>query len=70
MASHGGAVRVEIPVDLSKLFTMTYEFQPLKVVIEHIYSQLQAHSEGLGSLGDKVTAIDKSVVKCETETGK
>ena len=70
MASHGGAVRVEIPVDLSKLFTMTYEFQPLKIVIEHIYSQLQAHNEGLGDLGERMTKVDKSVAKCETETGK
>jgi isoleucyl-tRNA synthetase len=40
MASPGGSNRVEIPVDLNKIFTLTYEFQLLKQVLEHIYQQL------------------------------
>ncbi len=38
MAGKGG--HVEIPFDLNKIFSLTYEFQPLKEVLEHIYGQL------------------------------
>ena len=37
MAGKGGQ-HLEIPFDLNKMFSLTYEFQPLKEVIEHIYS--------------------------------
>jgi hypothetical protein len=33
----GKSGRAEIPFDLNKIFSLTYEFQPLKEVLEHIY---------------------------------
>ena len=38
MAHLGKAVSaVEIPFDLNKIFSLTYDFQPLKEVIEYIF---------------------------------
>ena len=32
--------KVEIPFDLNQVFTLTYGFDPLKEVIEHIFGRL------------------------------
>jgi hypothetical protein len=37
----GGTVKVDIPFDLNKIFSLTYEFQPLKEVLEYIFGQLK-----------------------------
>lgn len=37
----GGSSHIEIPFDLNKLFSLQYEFQPLKEVLEHIFGRLQ-----------------------------
>ena len=31
---------VEIPFDLNKIFSLTYEFQPLKEVLEYLFAEL------------------------------
>lgn len=36
----GSNSRADIPFDLNKIFSLTYEFQPLKEVLEHLYGQL------------------------------
>ena len=36
---------VEIPFDLNKIFSLTYEFQPLKEVLEHIYGELKKNGD-------------------------
>ena len=30
----------DIPFDLNKIFSLTYEFQPLKEVLEHLFGRL------------------------------
>jgi hypothetical protein len=43
MSSNGGggeSSKIEIPFDLNKIFSLTYEFQPLKEVLEHIFGRL------------------------------
>lgn len=34
-------LKVDIPFDLNKIFSLTYEFQQLKEVIEHIFGALK-----------------------------
>jgi hypothetical protein len=46
---------VEIPFDLEKLFSLTYQFQPLKEVIEYIFGQLKKND-------DKIHAVDTKLV--------
>jgi hypothetical protein len=46
---------VEIPFDLNKIFSLTYEFQPLKEVLEHIFGELKKN-------GDKIHAVDTKLV--------
>jgi hypothetical protein len=48
-------VAVEIPFDLNKIFSLTYEFQPLKEVLEHIYGELKKN-------GDKIHTVDTKLV--------
>jgi len=38
------ASKVDIPFDLNKIFTLSYGFEPLKEVIEHIYGQLSKNA--------------------------
>jgi len=53
----GGSTRlgVDIPFDLNKIFSLTYEFQPLKEVLEHIYGQLQKQGGELSGLTHQCT---------------
>lgn len=46
---------VDIPFDLNKIFSLTYEFQPLKEVLEHIFGQLQKQSSDLSGLEHRCT---------------
>jgi len=46
---------VEIPFDLNKIFSLTYEFQPLKEVLEHIYGELKKN-------GDRIHQVDTKLV--------
>jgi len=45
---------VEIPFDLNKIFSLTYEFQPLKEVLEHIFAQLKKNSDDTHDLDVKL----------------
>jgi hypothetical protein len=47
--------KVEIPFDLNKIFSLTYEFQQLKEVLEYIFGELQKN-------GDKIHAVDTKLV--------
>ena len=47
--------KVEIPFDLNKIFSLTYEFQPLKEVLEHIFGELKKN-------GDKIHQVDTKLV--------
>lgn len=60
----GGGTRssVDIPFDLNKIFSLTYEFQPLKEVLEHIFGQLSKQASGLSKLEDRISdRFDKYV---------
>jgi len=46
---------VEIPFDLNKIFSLTYEFQPLKEVIEFLYAEIRKN-------GDKIHGVDTKLV--------
>ena len=46
---------VDIPFDLNKIFSLTYEFQPLKEVLEHIFGQLQKHDATITQIDGKLT---------------
>lgn len=46
---------VEIPFDLNKLFSLTYEFQPLKECLEFIFQELKKN-------GDKIHQVDTKLV--------
>ena len=54
---------MEIPFDLNKIFTLTYDFAPLKEVIEYIFEQLQKNSDKTHDvdvkLATKLLMIDK-----------
>jgi hypothetical protein len=56
-------VKVEIPFDLNKIFSLTYEFQPLKEVLEHIFGQLKKNEDRIHSVDTKLVSkfllIDK-----------
>jgi hypothetical protein len=54
---------VDIPFDLNKIFSLTYEFQPLKEVLEHIYGELKKN-------GDKIHAVDTKLVSKFMEISK
>lgn len=47
--------QVEIPFDLNKIFSLTYEFQPLKEVLEYIFGELKKN-------GDKIHQVDTKLV--------
>lgn len=53
--AHTTTKGVEIPFDLNKIFSLTYEFQPLKEVLEHIFGELKKN-------GDKIHAVDTKLV--------
>jgi hypothetical protein len=36
---------LEIPFDLNKIFSLTYEFQPLKEVLEYIFGELKKNGD-------------------------
>lgn len=46
---------VEIPFDLNKIFSLTYEFQPLKEVLEYIFGELKKN-------GDKIHNVDTKLM--------
>ena len=50
---------VDIPFDLNKIFHLTYEFQPLKEVLEHIFGELKNHKGEFASINDKISCLDK-----------
>jgi len=52
---NGPKVTVDIPFDLNKIFSMTYEFQPLKEVLEYIFGELQ-------KTGDQINKVDMKLV--------
>jgi len=45
MAQAHQGIKVEIPFDLNKLFSLQYEFQPLKEVLEYIFADLKKNSD-------------------------
>ena len=54
-ASLAGA-QVEIPFDLNKIFSLTYEFQPLKEVLEHIFGQLKKNEDQIHKVDTKLVS--------------
>jgi hypothetical protein len=36
-ANDGGSVKLDIPFDLNKIFSLHYEFQQLREVLEYIF---------------------------------
>jgi hypothetical protein len=46
---------IEIPFDLNKIFSLTYEFQPLKEVLEYIFGELKKN-------GDKIHQVDTKLI--------
>ncbi len=53
----------EIPFDLNKIFSLTYEFQPLKEVLEYLFAELKKN-------GDKIHAVDTKLVTKFMEISK
>jgi hypothetical protein len=49
------SAQIEIPFDLNKIFSLTYEFQPLKEVLEYLFRELQNN-------GDKILQVDTKLV--------
>lgn len=47
--------QVEIPFDLNKIFSLNYEFQQLKEVLEYIFGELKKN-------GDKIHQVDTKLV--------
>lgn len=58
--------KVEIPFDLNKIFSLTYEFQPLKEVIEHLFGELKKNGDRIHQVDTKLMTklmlIDKYVL--------
>jgi hypothetical protein len=54
---------VEIPFDLNKIFSLTYEFQQLKLVLEHLFAELQKN-------GDRINQVDMKLVSKFMEMSK
>lgn len=46
---------LDIPFDLNKIFSLTYEFQPLKEVLEYIFGELKKN-------GDRIHQVDTKLV--------
>ena len=47
--------KLEIPFDLNSLFSLQYEFKPLKEVLEYIFGELKKN-------GDKIHQVDTKLV--------
>lgn len=47
--------KVEIPFDLNTIFSLTYDFQPLKELIEYMFGELKKN-------GDKIHNVDTKLV--------
>ena len=47
--------KLEIPFDLNSLFSLQYEFKPLKEVLEYIFGELKQN-------GDKIHQVDTKLV--------
>jgi hypothetical protein len=54
---------VEIPFDLNKIFSLSYEFQMLKEVLEYLFGELKKN-------GDKIHAVDTKLVTKFMEISK
>lgn len=46
---------MEIPFDLNKIFSLSYEFQMLKEILEHIFGELKKN-------GDNIHKVDTKLV--------
>jgi hypothetical protein len=44
----------DIPFDLNKIFSLTYEFQPLKEVLEHLFGRLHGLNDRVEEHGGKL----------------
>ncbi len=51
--------RVDIPFDLNKIFSLTYEFQPLKEVLEHLFGQLGGLKAALDLSNNGLDSLEK-----------
>ena len=51
-----GKVTVEIPFDLNNLFSLQYEFQPLKEVIEYIFGELKKNDDRIHQVDTKLVS--------------
>ena len=59
----GSGSRVDIPFDLNKIFSLTYEFQPLKEVLEHLYGQIGGLRSSLESQNSALEGLEKELQK-------
>lgn len=50
------SAQVEIPFDLNKIFSLTYEFQPLKEVLEYIFGQLKKNEDQIHKVDTKLVS--------------
>lgn len=46
---------VDIPFDLNKIFKITYEFEPLVEVLEHLFGEIKKNKDGIQGLDNKVS---------------
>jgi uncharacterized protein YukE len=57
------ASKVEIPFDLNKIFSLSYEFQQLKEVLEYIFKDLKKNETKINQVDTKMASkfmlIDK-----------
>ena len=55
--------RVDIPFDLNKIFSLSYEFQQLKEILEHIFGELKKNGDNIHKVDTKLVSkmmlIDK-----------
>ena len=47
---------MEVPFDLNTLFSLTYEFKPLKECIEHIFGQLKKNADAIHGVDTKLVS--------------
>ena len=48
--------KLDIPFDLNELFSLKYEFQPLKECIEYIFGQLKKNADQTHSVDTKLVS--------------
>eukprot|EP00347_Sterkiella_histriomuscorum_P001908 403370209 len=58
---------VEIPFDLNQIFSLTYEFQQLKLVLEHLFGELKKNSDATNRVDMKLVSKMMLIDKLKTD---